>query len=43
MCILNNFYVILLEPAMYKSGLKVKEIHGVTSLMYLIVKMLITR
>ena len=41
MYILNNFYVILLEPAMYKSGLKAKKIDGASSLMYLIVKMLI--
>lgn len=41
MYILNNFYIILLEPAMYKSGLKVKNIDGATPLMYLIVKMLI--
>ena len=41
MYISNNFYVILPEPAMYKSGLKVKKIDGASSLMYLIVKMLI--
>ena len=41
MYISNNFYVILLEPAMYKSGLTVKKIDGASSLMYLIVKMLI--
>ena len=40
MYILNNFYVILLEPAMYLSGLKVKKIDGASSLKYLIVKML---
>ena len=40
MYILNNFYVILLEPAMYLSGLKVKKIDGASSLMYLIVTML---
>ena len=37
---LSYFYVILLEPAMCKSGLKVKKVDGASSLMFLIVKML---